>query len=195
MSALEALARELGDGRIEVRSPGVGLWRGAPARGVVVQPGAVIGELETLAVRHPIVAPSTARGLVVELPHGEHRARVPVGYGDPLFVLDPTSVGVAVEEPGSASDAGTTGALVFRAPSGGRFYTRPSPGKPEFVREGDIITTGQTICVLEVMKTFNRIQYPGPPAFPARARILRILPKNESDLDPNTPLLELEPVN
>ena len=195
MSVIEATTHELDDGRIEVCSPGVGLWRGAPARGAVVQPGAAIGELEILAVRLSIVAPATARGMVVELPRGERLARVPVAFGDVLLILDPTAAGIALEEPEVAAENASTGALVFRAPSGGRFYTRPAPGKPEFVREGDVITAGQTIGVLEVMKTFNRITYPGPPSLPARARVLRILADNDSDLPPNTPLLELTPVN
>ncbi|PIE43956.1 MAG: carbamoyl-phosphate synthase large subunit [Gammaproteobacteria bacterium] len=34
-------------------------------------------------------------------------------------------------------------------------YRSPSPGKPKFVDEGDIITTDQTLCLLEVMKMFQ----------------------------------------
>ncbi|PID43239.1 MAG: carbamoyl-phosphate synthase large subunit [Gammaproteobacteria bacterium] len=41
------------------------------------------------------------------------------------------------------------------APSNCIMYRCPSPGKPEFVEKGDIITTDHTLCLLEVMKMFQ----------------------------------------
>ncbi len=48
------------------------------------------------------------------------------------------------------------------------------------------------MALLEVMKTFNRVQYGGP-GLPARARVVRVVPDNESDVDGGDILLELEP--
>jgi acetyl-CoA carboxylase biotin carboxyl carrier protein len=188
---LEALVHDAGGGRVEVRASGVGLWRGAPARGVVVQPGTSIGELEVLGVLHRLVAPRGARGMVVELPAGERRARVPVAWGEPLMVLDPEAAGVALADEAGAATQSSEGALVFRSPSSGRFYARPSPGAPLFVQAGDEVAEGQTVCVLEVMKTFNRVQYGGA-GLPARARVTRVVPANEDDLAAGDVILELE---
>ncbi|MDP3013701.1 MAG: acetyl-CoA carboxylase biotin carboxyl carrier protein, partial [Candidatus Subteraquimicrobiales bacterium] len=43
------------------------------------------------------------------------------------------------------------------APMVGTFYHAPSPGAPPFVKVGDEIEPGQTVCVLEAMKLMNEI--------------------------------------
>ena len=63
-------------------------------------------------------------------------------------------------ERGDAGHAAATG-LVFRAPTSGRYYGRSSPDKPAFVTAGDELPAGATVCLLEVMKTFNRVTYSG----------------------------------
>ena len=65
------LVRE--EGRHELRCPGVGLWREAPARGSLVFPGSLVGRLEVLGILHPLKAPDGAHGLVVG--HGGERGR------------------------------------------------------------------------------------------------------------------------
>ena len=42
----------------------------------------------------------------------------------------------------------------------GTFYTRPSPDKPPFVQQGDMVCEGQTVALIEVMKTFSTITAP-----------------------------------
>ncbi|ARU57792.1 acetyl-CoA carboxylase multifunctional carboxyl transferase subunit alpha/carboxyl transferase subunit beta/biotin carboxylase [Oleiphilus messinensis] len=41
------------------------------------------------------------------------------------------------------------------APSNSILYRSPAPNKPAFIQEGDMITTDQTLCLLEVMKMFQ----------------------------------------
>jgi acetyl-CoA carboxylase biotin carboxyl carrier protein len=82
---------------------------------------------------------------------------------------------------------------VFRSPSAGRYYGRPSPDKPPFVSVGDEVHEGQVVGLLEVMKTFTRIPYGGA-VLPRRAKVTRIVPSDEEDLDQGSPILELEPV-
>ena len=43
------------------------------------------------------------------------------------------------------------------APMVGTFYEAPSPGAEPFVRVGDAVTEGQTLCILEAMKLMNEI--------------------------------------
>lgn len=40
----------------------------------------------------------------------------------------------------------------------GVFYRRPSPDEPVFVEEGDQVSEGQTIGLIEVMKSFNEVK-------------------------------------
>ena len=48
--------------------------------------------------------------------------------------------------------------LEIKAPMVGTFYRKSGPDKPSFVSVGDIISEGQTICILEAMKLFNEIE-------------------------------------
>ena len=41
------------------------------------------------------------------------------------------------------------------SPSAGIFYRAPSPSEPEYVNEGDIISTEDVLCQLEAMKMFT----------------------------------------
>lgn len=49
---------------------------------------------------------------------------------------------------------------VVKSPMVGTAYLAPEPGKPNFVAVGDKVTAGQTILIIEAMKTFNPIKAP-----------------------------------
>ncbi|MCH9687687.1 MAG: hypothetical protein K0V04_40025 [Deltaproteobacteria bacterium] len=177
---------------IELRSPAVGLWRGAPTTGQLVVPRAMIGELEVLGVRHRVRAPDDAAGLVLEAA-GPRLARRPVAYGDVLLQLDPDASPIAADLAAtSAGAASEAGGVAFRSPLSGRFYARAAPDKPPFVQVGDVIETGRTVALLEVMKTFNRIAYGGD-GLPPRARVLGLGPNDEDDVEEGDVLLRIEP--
>ena len=44
--------------------------------------------------------------------------------------------------------------LKVLAPSTGIFYLKPSPSDPDYVNEGDVVTTDKTLCQLEAFKMF-----------------------------------------
>jgi acetyl-CoA carboxylase biotin carboxyl carrier protein len=46
------------------------------------------------------------------------------------------------------------------SPLVGTFYRRPSPDKPLFAKEGDVVKKGQTLCIVEAMKLMNEIESP-----------------------------------
>lgn len=198
-SVLVARAEPLDEtGRVALRSPRVGWLREAPFPGDLIDPGAPVGRLEVLGTLHRLVAPAGARGLVVALDGDDDaaaggRARRPVSWDEAFLLLDPGAAGQVAERAAeqAAGGTGATGGLVFRSPSSGRFYARPSPDDPPYLAPGDEVTTGQTIGLLEVMKTFSRLTYGGP-GLPPRARVLRVVPADESDVDQGAPVLELE---
>jgi len=175
------------DGEIELLSPGVGYWREPPGVGHVLTPGESMGRLETLGAFTSLVVPKGAAGLVVSVA-GPEQARFAVGYGEVLVVLDPEgAAGVAIEEEASVTAAS---GLVFAAPMAGRFYARPSPEDPPFVAPGDTVKTGDTIGLLEVMKTFNRVTYGGD-ELPESATIERVVPADGDDVGRGDPILVL----
>jgi len=50
------------------------------------------------------------------------------------------------------------GLIPINAPILGTFYRCPEPGAPPYVNVGDIIKEDDTVCLLEVMKTFNAVK-------------------------------------
>jgi len=46
------------------------------------------------------------------------------------------------------------------SPLVGIFYRRPSPDAENFVKEGQIVTKGDTLCIVEAMKLMNEIEAP-----------------------------------
>ncbi len=44
--------------------------------------------------------------------------------------------------------------ITVPCPLPGTFYRRPSPGQPPFKGEGDAVAVGDTVGLVEVMKTF-----------------------------------------
>ncbi|MBC8257172.1 MAG: acetyl-CoA carboxylase biotin carboxyl carrier protein [Candidatus Marinimicrobia bacterium] len=49
-------------------------------------------------------------------------------------------------------------AETIKAPLVGTYYQSSKPGMPPFISEGDIIKSGQVICIIEAMKIFNEIE-------------------------------------
>jgi acetyl-CoA carboxylase biotin carboxyl carrier protein len=177
------------EGTVEVLSPGVGVWRPQALPGHVVVAGDILGDLEVLGATIRVIAPAGARGAVLESV-GAGRARTPVSWGQRLYRLDPRAGAVDATIATAASAAATAG-LVFTAPTSGRFYSKSGPQKPPFVAAGDVVSEGQTVCLLEVMKTFNRVTYGGA-GLPTRARVKAVLVADEADVAQGDPILALE---
>jgi len=47
---------------------------------------------------------------------------------------------------------------VMRSPMVGTFYRSQNPESAEFVRLGDTVKAGQTLCIIEAMKLLNEIE-------------------------------------
>ena len=65
----------------------------------------------------------------------------------------------------------------------GTFYAAPAPGEAPFVRVGDRVAKGQTVCLIEAMKTMNEV-----PA-PCDLLVEEILAANGALLEFNAPIL------
>ena len=90
---------------------------------------------------------------------------------------------VAVARP--PAEAEPAGELV-KSPMVGTVYLQPQPGSPPFVRAGDVVTEGQTLLIVEAMKTMNPI--PAPRA----GRILEILVADGQPVEFGEPLAVIE---
>jgi acetyl-CoA carboxylase biotin carboxyl carrier protein len=193
LAVLAKRAADEGERRV-LAAPMPGFFRGAPPVGALVYEGGMLGELEVLGVRHRLIVPAGVRGVIVAAGEGRRLGRRPVGFGEALAVVDPSAiVGAAAGASDTTTEvrASAGGDLIFRAPMGGRYYARPSPDAEPFVRVGEVIEAGRPVALLEVMKTFHRVQYGGA-AMPARARVIAVVPKDGDDIHAGDPLLELE---
>jgi acetyl-CoA carboxylase biotin carboxyl carrier protein len=47
---------------------------------------------------------------------------------------------------------------IVKSPIVGTYYDAPKPGDPVFVKVGDVVETGQVLCIIESMKLMNEIE-------------------------------------
>ena len=71
----------------------------------------------------------------------------------------PEQTAVPAAREAAAEEAADTG-LYIEAPLVGTFYAAPSPGADPFVRPGDRVARGQTVCLLEAMKMMSEVKAP-----------------------------------
>jgi acetyl-CoA carboxylase biotin carboxyl carrier protein len=69
------------------------------------------------------------------------------------------------------------------SPMVGTVYLQPEPGQDPFVKVGDMVTEGQTLLIVEAMKTMNHI--PAPKAGTVR----RILVEDRAPVEYGAPLM------
>ncbi|MCS6781725.1 MAG: acetyl-CoA carboxylase biotin carboxyl carrier protein [Gloeomargarita sp. SKYBB_i_bin120] len=69
----------------------------------------------------------------------------------------------------------------------GTFYAAPAPGEAPFVRVGDRIRAGQTLGIIEAMKTMNEVEAP------VNGEVLEILVENGQPVEFGQVLMRLRP--
>jgi acetyl-CoA carboxylase biotin carboxyl carrier protein len=73
------------------------------------------------------------------------------------------------------------------SPLGGVFYRASKPGAPPFVNQGDTITPGQTLCIVEAMKLMNEI------TAEQGGRIVKVMKENAQEVAEGEILFYMEP--
>ena len=76
----------------------------------------------------------------------------------------------------------------INSPMVGTFYNSPSPEAPTFVKVGDIISQGDTLCILEAMKIMNEFEAEFD------CKILEILVEDGSPVEYNMPMFKVEKI-
>jgi len=64
----------------------------------------------------------------------------------------------AAAEPETTSGEPEVSGHTVNAPMVGTFYTASAPGAPDFVKVGDKVSEGDTVCIIEAMKILNQIE-------------------------------------
>ncbi len=172
--------------------PRPGVVRGVPALGTMLAENEIAAELEVLGVLHALVVPKGVSGAITRIAGDGKHAKAALGAGERLMVLDPAALSASAAESAVAQAGSKSEGLFFRAPLGGRYYAKPSPLERAFVIEDEELELGQTVALLEVMKTFNRVRYAAENGLPERVKVIRILPKDGDDILAGDPILELK---
>lgn len=58
----------------------------------------------------------------------------------------------------SAPAGAPANVTVVKSPMMGVFYRAASPSSPPFAKEGDVVTAGHVLCLIEAMKVFNDVK-------------------------------------
>jgi len=100
----------------------------------------------------------------IEMAEGDRRIRVArpktvVATAAPAAAAMPAAAAAPVAATPVTNDVSKHPGAV-KSPMVGTAYLSPEPGKPVFVNIGDKITAGQTLLIIEAMKTFNPIKAP-----------------------------------
>jgi acetyl-CoA carboxylase biotin carboxyl carrier protein len=193
MSAHLELLVDVREGRRVLLAPSVGYFIAAANSGAPAAPGDLLGLLCILGREHELRLPA-AVGMCSCTPRVSEARRAAVGFGDVLFELRELAAEAPADTKAPSDRAGGAGeGIAVPASQTGRYYDRPAPDRPPFVRVGDELHAGQPIGLIEVMKTFNQIVYGGP-GFPARARVVALRCSNESEVRRGQELLRVEPL-
>ena len=98
----------------------------------------------------------------------------------PLSAVEATPLPAAAGSPTSGTEGAVTSPMV------GTAYRAPEPGKPPFVDVGTKVAVGDTLMIVEAMKTMNHI--PAPKA----GTVTQILVEDGQPVEFGEPLLVIE---
>jgi acetyl-CoA carboxylase biotin carboxyl carrier protein len=94
---------------------------------------------------------------------------------------------VQAPAPAPAADGVPANAITIKSPMVGTFYRSSGPDKGPFVKVGDTIDTGTTVCIIEAMKLFNEIESD------VKGKIVKVLVEDATPVEYDQPLFMVEP--
>jgi acetyl-CoA carboxylase biotin carboxyl carrier protein len=130
----------------------------------------------------------------IEIHEGEESVRISRNGTAPVYApVAPAApaaafaAGAPSSEPGGSEpeEAEISGHQV-KSPMVGTFYEAPSPGSKAFVTEGQRVSSGDTLCIIEAMKILNQIESD------KSGVVKKILVENGQPVEYNQPLFIIE---
>ncbi len=103
----------------------------------------------------------------------------------PARMSAPISAQPAAPTPSPGADLASHPGAVL-SPMVGVVYLSPEPGTPAFITVGQTVAAGQTVLLIEAMKTFNQIKAP------RAGTVARILVANASPVEYGEPLMLID---
>jgi acetyl-CoA carboxylase biotin carboxyl carrier protein len=132
----------------------------------------------------------------IEVEHGGLKIRVAKQLtAAPVHVAAPAPLAMPAPPPASAAPASAAAPAaeaprhageVVKSPMVGTVYMQSQPDSPPFIKVGDTIQAGQTLMIVEAMKTMNPI-----PA-PKGGKVVEILVEDGQPVEFGEPLVVIE---
>jgi acetyl-CoA carboxylase biotin carboxyl carrier protein len=150
-----------------------------------------IKELVEFLVEKDIAEFELERGDVkIRIKRGQASVPAPaaVSYAMPAAVtppVAPAAVAAPVAAAPVAAAESEAGVEIIKSPIVGTFYESASPGASAFVKEGDRISAGQVLCIVEAMKLMNEIEAE------TAGEIVKILVANGQPVEYGQPLFKI----
>jgi acetyl-CoA carboxylase biotin carboxyl carrier protein len=102
----------------------------------------------------------------LEIKEGEESVRISRGKAMPMPVamapMAAAPIPAAAASAQAVAPAGvqepTYDGHVVESPMVGTYYEAPAPGNPAFVKIGQRVNVGETLCIIEAMKILNQIE-------------------------------------
>jgi acetyl-CoA carboxylase biotin carboxyl carrier protein len=175
-----------------------------PAGSDISVPGVDLGQLERL------LSFMSEHGLEeFEYAHGDLRIRlkkaIPQPSAAPVLALPmaqaalpqvivaqaapsaPQPAAPASSAPAPPTPAAAPDEHIIKSPIVGTFYAGSSPDAGPFVRVGDFVEAGQTVCIIEAMKLMNEIEAD------IGGEVARVMVENAQPVEYGEPLFALRP--
>lgn len=137
--------------------------------------------LSEIEVEHAGLKIRVARELTAA-PVNYVQAAAPAYAPAPAAAPAPVAAPAAEAAPAPAAARGD----VVKSPMVGTAYLSPQPGADAFVKVGDTVSAGQTLLIVEAMKTMN------PIAAPKAGKIVEILVADAQPVEFGEPLVVIE---
>jgi acetyl-CoA carboxylase biotin carboxyl carrier protein len=98
----------------------------------------------------------------------------------------PTAAAPAAEAPAAPVAAARAAGDIVKSPMVGTVYMSPQPGADAFIKVGDTVAAGQTLLIVEAMKTMN------PIAATKAGKVVEILVADAQPVEFGEPLVIVE---
>ncbi|HEY2352187.1 MAG TPA: acetyl-CoA carboxylase biotin carboxyl carrier protein [Candidatus Acidoferrum sp.] len=100
---------------------------------------------------------------------------------------DPASLTSPAQSAGGETRSGGEDLHLIKSPIVGTFYNAPSPGAEAFLKIGEHVESGQTLCIVEAMKLMNEIESD------ASGEVMRVYVENGQPVEYGQPLFGIRP--
>ncbi|MEQ8559354.1 MAG: acetyl-CoA carboxylase biotin carboxyl carrier protein [Henriciella sp.] len=125
-------------------------------------------------------------GLRIRVSKSSPHAPAPVQYAAPPAAAPAPAPAAAAPAPAEAAPAAAPAKNAVTSPMVGTVYLSPEPGAKAFVAVGDKVKKGDTLMLVEAMKTFNPVEAP------AAGTVKEIIVDDAQPVEFGEPLIVIE---